>query len=125
MGNFVGYMLNKAHEKGVQKITLLGHAGKLIKIAAGIFNTKNSVADGRHEIIAAYSGLLGADKELIETIFKSKTTEDMIDILDKENLTFDVFNEIARAIKDRCQKKYEINFDVIIVKMDGRILNKP
>lgn len=124
MSNFVGYMLSKAEEKGIRKITLFGHAGKLIKIAAGIFNTKNSVADGRREIIAAYCGLLGMDKEVIQTIFKSKTTEDMINILDTEGMTFDVFNQIGKSIKERCQEKYNINFDVIIVTMDGRILNK-
>ncbi len=124
MSNFVGYMLSKAEEKGIRKITLFGHAGKLIKIAAGIFNTKNSVADGRKEIIAAYCGLLGMDKKLIETIFKSKTTEDMIDILDKEDMTFPVFKLIGKSIKKICQEKYKIDFDVIIVKMDGRILNK-
>lgn len=124
MSNFVGYMLNKAEEKSISKITLFGHAGKLIKIAAGIFNTKNSVADGRREIIAAYCGLLGADKKLIQTIFKSKTTEDMITILDKENMTLPVFELISESIKERCQEKYNIDFDVIIVTMDGRILNK-
>lgn len=124
MGNFVGFMLEKAHEKGVQKIILLGHAGKLIKIAAGIFNTKNSVADGRHEIIAAYCGLLGANKDLINEIFKSKTTEDMIDILDKEKMTLDIFNEIAKSIEERCHERFNIDFDVIIVRMDGKILNK-
>jgi cobalt-precorrin-5B (C1)-methyltransferase len=125
MGNYVGFMLDKALEKGVRKITLLGHAGKIIKIAAGIFNTKNSVADGRHEIISAYCGLLGADKELIEQIFKSKTTEDMIDILDNVNMTFDVFKRIGAAVKEKCQERAEIDFEVIIVRMDGKILNKP
>ena len=124
MSNFVGYMLDKAEEKNISKITLFGHAGKLIKIAAGIFNTKNSVADGRREIMAAYCGLLGADKKLIQTIFKSKTTEDMITILDKENMTLPVFELISESIKERCQEKYNIDFDVIIVTMDGRILNK-
>ena len=124
MGNFVGFMLDKAHEKGVRKITLLGHAGKIIKIAAGIFNTKNSIADGRHEIIAAYCGLLGADKEVIRQIFETKTTEDMIDILDKENMTLEVFSKISDAVKEKCQHRADIDFKVIIVRMDGKILNK-
>ena len=125
MSNFVGYMLSEAEEKGIRKITLFGHAGKLIKIAAGIFNTKNSIADGRKEIIAAYCGLLGSDKELIYAIFKSETTEDMIDILDKEGMTSSVFELIGKSIKEKCQEKYNIDFDVIIVTMNGRILNKP
>lgn len=124
MGNFVGFMLDKAHEKGIHKITLLGHAGKIIKISAGIFNTKNSVADGRHEIIAAYCGLIGASKEIIEKIFKSKTTEDMIDILDQEKLTYDIFSRIGNTIKEKCHQRVKIDFDVVIVRMDGKILNK-
>ena len=124
MSNFVGYMLDKAEKKGVKKITLFGHAGKLIKIAAGIFNTKNSIADGRKEIIAAYCGLLGVKPEIIQTIFKSKTTEDMITILDKENMTSRVFELIGKSIKEICHEKYNIDFDVIIVTMDGRILNR-
>ena len=65
MGNFVGYMLEEASKEGVKKITLLGHAGKLIKISAGIFNTKHSIADGRREVIAVHSALAGADREFI------------------------------------------------------------
>ncbi len=123
MGNFVGYMLEEASKKGVEKITLFGHAGKLIKIAAGIFNTKHAVADGRREIIAAYSALLGAKKDVIHRIFESKTTESMIDILNGENLVFDVFNKIAESIKKKCRERYKTDFDVIIVRMDGTILN--
>ncbi len=123
MGNFVGFMLDRAHEKGVNKITILGHAGKIIKIAAGIFNTKNNIADGRREIIAAYCGLLGAKKGVIEDIFKSKTTEDMINILDGEKMTSDVFSRIGEAVKKRCRERVDMDFNVFIVKMDGKILN--
>lgn len=124
MGNFVGYMLEQASLKGVEKITLLGHAGKLVKMAAGIFNTKNSIADGRAEVIASYAGLAGAPKGVIKRIFESKTTEDMIDILEENNLVKDVFNPIAKSIKHKCQERFSIALEVIIVRMDGTILNK-
>ncbi|GAB4317663.1 MAG: cobalt-precorrin-5B (C(1))-methyltransferase CbiD [Methanobacteriaceae archaeon] len=123
MGNFVGYMLEQASNKGVKKITLLGHAGKLVKIAAGIFNTKNSIADGRAEVIASYTGLSGAPKGVIRRIFESKTTEEMIEILEENNLVKDVFNPIAESIKHRCQERFSIDLKVIIVRMDGTILN--
>src|SRR3990170_3206998 len=48
-GDFVGYMLDKAKEKGVKEILFLGHPGKLAKVAAGIFNTHHKVADARNE----------------------------------------------------------------------------
>jgi cobalt-precorrin-5B (C1)-methyltransferase len=123
MGNFVGFMLSEASQSGVQSIILLGHAGKIIKLAAGIFNTKHSTADGRREIIAAHAALSGADNDVVRDIFESNTTEDMINILNDKNLVKPVFNSIALSIKDRCQERYDMEFDVIIAKMDGSVLN--
>ena len=123
MGNFVGYMLAEAEKEGVKQITLLGHAGKLIKISAGIFNTKHSIADGRREIIAVHSALAGADKNFIRRIFESNTTEDMINLLEKENLVQGVFNSIAKRVNYICSERFKIDFDVIIVDMKGQVLN--
>jgi cobalt-precorrin-5B (C1)-methyltransferase len=123
MGNFVGYMLSEAEKKGVNKIILLGHAGKLIKISAGIFNTKHSIADGRREIIAVHSALVGADKRVINEIFRSNTTEDMITILERHSIVNQVFNSITDRIKEICIDRFNIDFDVIIVNMKGQFLN--
>ncbi|MTK64501.1 MAG: cobalamin biosynthesis protein CbiD [Methanobacterium sp.] len=123
MGNFVGYMLDEASKEGVKQITLLGHAGKLIKIAAGIFNTKHSVADGRHEIIASHAALSGADQWIVEQIFESTTTEDMITVLEENGLKTKVFNSIAKRMKQLCSTKFNMDFEVIIVNMEGDILN--
>jgi cobalt-precorrin-5B (C1)-methyltransferase len=124
MSNFVGYMLTEASNEGVKNITLFGHAGKLIKIAAGIFNTRHIVADGRREIMATHTALSGAKTSVVKHVFESNTTEDMIDLLYDENLVDPVFNSIAGSIKDLCQDKYDMNFDVVIVRMDGTVLNQ-
>lgn len=124
MSNCVSHMLQTAIDKNVKKIVMFGHAGKLVKIAGGIFNTKHSVADCRREIIAAHTAFIGGSNELIKKIFDSKTTEDMIDILNEENLTDKVFESIAFAIKEKCQDKYPLDMEVIIVRMDGTILAK-
>jgi cobalt-precorrin-5B (C1)-methyltransferase len=123
MGNFVGYMLSEAEKVNIKKITLLGHAGKLIKISAGIFNTKHSVADGRREIIAVHAALVGADKGVVKEIYESNTTEEMINILEKVSIVNNVFNSIAATIKDICTHRFDIDFDVIIVNMEGQVLN--
>lgn len=124
MSNFVGYMLDEADKtKKIDSITIFGHAGKLIKIAAGIFNTKQSVADARREIMTAYAGLVGADTETLRRIFECITTEDVIKILDEKDLTTDVFELIGDKIEELCMIKYDIEFHAIIVKMDGSILN--
>lgn len=123
MSNFVGYMLDEADKTGkIKSITLFGHAGKLIKIAAGIFNTKQSVADARREIMTAYTALIGADKETLQAVYDCITTEDVIKILDKKGITTEVFELIADKIIELCNSKYNIEFHAIIAKMDGTIL---
>ena len=126
MSNFVGFMLDEADKESgsIDSITIFGHAGKLIKIAAGIFNTKQSVADARREIMACYSALCGADTKTVCDIFACITTEDVIKILDKNNLTDKVFTLIADEIVKLCELKYNIKFYVTIVKMNGDILTK-
>jgi len=116
-------MLRKAADMDVKRITLLGHAGKLIKLAAGIFNTEHQVADGRREIIAAHAALSGADKDLIREIFQANTTEDMMVILEGKGLLEETFNSIAQSVKERSQELFPGELDVVIVKMDGTILN--
>jgi len=123
MANFPGYMLREAEKRGVQSIILMGHAGKLIKLSAGIFQTKNSIADGRREIMTAHTALIGAPRELTERIFKISTVEEMISVLEKHGAREGVFNSISKSIKDRCGEKFSFNVDVVIFSMNGRILN--
>ena len=123
MGNLVGYMLDEAQKSDISHLIILGHAGKLVKIAGGIFQTEHRLADARREIITTHTGLVGGDKILMEKVFNSNTTEDMIKVLDTKNMTESVFNSIAQSIKERCQERFSINPEVLILKMDGTILN--
>lgn len=84
VSNFWGFMLDKAKEKGVEEILIFGHAGKIIKLAGGIYNTHSKVADCRNEILAAYSSLFIDDKEAIKKILYSNTTEEVIKILEEK-----------------------------------------
>ena len=101
-GNFVGFMFEEAEKRGVRKFTYFGHMGKLIKVAGGIFDTKHAVADGRREIMVTHAALCGADMESLQRLFDSKTTDDMMDILNEINLSVEVSNSIASAIHERC-----------------------
>jgi cobalt-precorrin-5B (C1)-methyltransferase len=60
MSNFVGYMIEEAVRLGFRQIVLIGHPGKLIKVAAGIFHTHSHIADARMETLVAHLALLGA-----------------------------------------------------------------
>ncbi|WP_409199673.1 cobalt-precorrin-5B (C(1))-methyltransferase CbiD [Methanobrevibacter sp. DSM 116169] len=123
-GNYVGFMFNNAYEKGLKEFTYFGHIGKLVKVAGGIFNTKHSVADGRREIVITYAALNGASRNVLEEIYESKTTDDMFEILNRENLSLKVSNDIAKAIKNLCKSQFDIDLNVILVDMTGHFLNE-
>lgn len=122
-GNYIGFMFEEAKKRGIDKFTFFGHIGKLIKVAGGIFNTKHAVADGRREIMITHAALCGAEKAILEELYDSATTDDMLDILNEINLQNDVANSIATAIKQRCNQRFELELDVILVDMEGNYLN--
>ena len=122
-GNYVGFMFEEAKKRGIDRFTFFGHIGKLIKVAGGIFNTKHAVADGRREIMITHAGICGAEKEVLLKLYDSATTDDMLDILNEINLQEKVANSIAKAIKQRCMQRFELELDVILVDMEGNYLN--
>ena len=122
-GNYVGFMFEEAEKRGITKFTFFGHMGKLIKVAGGLFNTKHAVADGRREIMVAHAALCGAGKEDLQRLFDSKTTDDMMDILNELNISVEVSNSIASAIAERCMQRFELDLNVILVDMEGNYLN--
>jgi cobalt-precorrin-5B (C1)-methyltransferase len=123
-GDFVGYMLDKAVEKGVKEIVFLGHPGKLAKVAAGIFNTHHKVADARNEVIAAHAGAEGADAEVVKRILQANTTEEAITLLKQAGLSELVFNRIAERVRDRVSERTQqkIKVSVILVSLEGEVL---
>lgn len=122
-GNFVGFMFEEAEKRGITEFTYFGHMGKLIKVAGGIFDTKHAVADGRREIMVTHAALCGADRESLQRLYDSKTTDDMMDILNELNLSFEVSNSIASVIHERCMQRFDLDLNVILVDMEGNYLN--
>ena len=96
--NFIGETLDYISAKGVKRITLIGHAGKLVKLAGGIMNTHSRIADCRMEIIAAHCALAGAETETVRRIMACVTTEAAIDIMAGAGLNEAVWESIGEKI---------------------------
>ena len=122
-GNYVGFMFEEAEKRGITEFTFFGHMGKLIKVAGGLFNTKHAVADGRREIMVAHAGICGVGQKDLQRLFDSKTTDDMMDILNELDVSVEVSNSIANAIKDRCKQRFDLDLNVFLVDMEGNFLN--
>ena len=101
ISNFAGYMLDKAVEYGFEQLLVAGHPGKLIKVAAGIFNTHSRVADARLEIMAAYAALEGAPQSVTGSIYQCRTTEAAMDIINANGLQ-GVYKRIVGNAAKRC-----------------------
>ena len=102
--NFIGFMIDKAVEYEFEEILWVGHIGKMIKVASGIFDTHSKTADGRMEALAAYCALLGCSQKLVESIMNSITTEEAIDYVLSDNMER-VFTFIAERISQRCEDR--------------------
>lgn len=112
--NFMGFMLDEAERMGVEKILLVGHLGKLVKVAGGIFNTHSSVADGRMEILAAHAGLQGASREVMEKIMNARTTDEATDIILAANLP-GYFDKLAEVVKKKVTDRVYQTIDMEVV----------
>ena len=123
-GDFVGYMLDKAVEKGVKEIIILGHSGKLVKLAARIFNTHHKVGDARNEVVASYAGAAGADTKTINKLLVANTTDEATEILRQANLVEATYERIAQRVNQQVSDRVEnkIKISVVIVAMDSRVL---
>ena len=80
---------------------IVGHIGKLVKLAAGMFNTHSRYGDGRKEIFAAHAAKCGACTECVKKIMDSAVTEDMLQILEEERLRMKVTESIVAAIEEQ------------------------
>ncbi len=102
--NFIGFMIDKAVEYEFEEVLWVGHIGKMIKVASGIFDTHSKTADGRMEALAAYCALQGCSQKLVESIMNSITTEEAIDYILSNNME-SVFTFIAERISERCEDR--------------------
>lgn len=105
ISNFIGETLDYAVYKGFESLLLIGHAGKLIKLAAGVMQTHSSMADGRQEVFAAHSALCGAGKETIKQLMDSITVDECVGILQQAGILEPVLRSIALKIETHLAKR--------------------
>ncbi len=123
--NFIGYMLKEAERMDYEKILLIGHLGKFVKLAGGIFHTHSKVADCRMEILITHLALLGASKEVLQDIYDCPTTEAAMEIIEKNGYE-EIYTILANKGKEKVllHLEKEIEVEVILFSMDGKVLGK-
>ena len=122
--NYIGETLDHACAKGIKRIKLIGHAGKLVKLAGGIMNTHSSIADCRMEIIAAHSALAGAKASDIKRIMDCVATEAVIDIMIQLGINSSVWESIGQKIGFHLQERTKggVKVEYIVFTQEHGIL---
>lgn len=103
--NYIGETIDIAVELKAKGILLIGHIGKLIKVAGGIMNTHSKNADARMEILAANAAVAGADTSVLVDIMKCVTTEEALDFIIQAGILKEVMDLILDKIEFYLNKR--------------------
>lgn len=121
--NFIGFMLEQCVKIGFTNILIVGHIGKIVKLAGGSFHTHNRMSDGRIETLTAYAALAGADHSTVERLMACATTEAALPIIAEAGLE-QVYKRIADRAGERSMRYIadEAQVGIILSTLTGDIL---
>jgi cobalt-precorrin-5B (C1)-methyltransferase len=108
--NFIGYALESCILSKVKAIVMVGHIGKMSKIAYGCFNTHSKITGVRLEVIALELALLGYDISLVEKVLQEKTCEGAVKMLGPgyDKLYENIGNKIVQKISEYVYGQLEV-----------------
>ncbi len=107
--NYIGDAIDLAAELGFERMLLVGHIGKLIKVSGGIMNTHSREADSRMELMAAAAIRAGADRETLLGILDAVSTEEAYALL------------VSAGIAEKTMQHVMERIDFYLKKRAGRM----
>ena len=110
--NFIGEALDGAGAEGFASVLLVGHIGKLVKLAGGIMNTHSRWADGRAELFCAHAALCGADRVTARALMDSATADQCLAVLDRAGLRAAVMSSLLEAVQRHLDRRAAGQFAV-------------
>ena len=103
--NFIGDALDACAAEQIQGVLLVGHMGKLVKLAGGVMNTHSRSADCQTELFCAHAALRGAGREVCQALADCSTSDACIAVLDRAGLRETVLDSLLSAIQDHLDRR--------------------
>ena len=123
--NFLGDTLDYAAYLGFRGVLLVGHIGKLVKLAGGIFQTHSRVADARMEILAAHAALAGASQELVRELMGAPTTDRALELLKRQGIREPVIGTLLYKMEEHLNHRAgQIRTGVILFSSQSGLLGQ-
>ena len=97
--NYVGDAIDAAVFEGFREVLIIGHIGKLVKLAGGIMNTHSRTADCRRELFCAHAALCGADVTVCRTLMEQASCDGCLAVLEEAGLREPVMKSLLAAIQ--------------------------
>ena len=96
--NFIGDSIDYCVELGFKGALLIGHIGKLVKIAGNMFNTHSKYGDCRMEILASAAAVYGVKPETAEYILGCAACDEAVRVLRDEGIDESALELVSRRI---------------------------
>ena len=96
--NFIGDTMEMCWELGFRGALLIGHIGKLVKLAGGMWNTHSRYGDCRMDILTACAAAEGLGAAAAEELLRCATCDDALRILQEQGLYEAVLHRLAGRI---------------------------
>lgn len=112
VSNFIGDGIEAAVSYGFERILLVGHIGKLVKLGIGLHNTHSAYGDGRMETLIACALECGGDVELLREILDCVTTDAALEAIDKRGLLSPVMSVLGRRIQACLERKVPVGTEI-------------
>jgi cobalt-precorrin-5B (C1)-methyltransferase len=119
--NFVGELLDYCGRSGVERVLLVGHAGKLVKVAAGLFDTHSRAGDARLETLAALAAAQGASGPLVARLLELPAVQAAIAPLVEAGLAH-VWDAVAQRAAARSTQRAGVPVDVVLIGYERELL---
>ena len=99
--NYFGATIDAANVLGFERMLIVGHIGKMAKVAGGVMNTHSRVADCRVEVLAAHAALAGASRQAVRAIMDAATTDAALEVLLVCGLAEKTMQSLMESLADK------------------------
>ena len=97
--NFIGDSIDMCVKLGFRGALLVGHIGKLVKIAGNMMNTHSKYGDCRMEILGSAAAAFGVKPETAEYILGCAACDEAVRVLREEGIDRETLDLVSRRIE--------------------------